>query len=77
MNKTFVVQLLIKIVKSCAYNNHLKILEKMLIFHVFHKKIGNLINSLKENNSHENYNVKNVTIFEVYTNKLHNRKENL
>ena len=33
----------------------------------FSKKIGSLINSLREKNSHENSNVK-----KVYTNKLHN-----
>ena len=32
--------------------------------HVFFKKFGRLINSLREKNSHENYNVK-----KVYTNK--------
>ena len=35
--------------------------------HMFLKKFGSLINSMRERNSHENYNVK-----KVYTNKLHN-----
>ena len=46
----------------------------------FLKKIGSLIYSLREKNSIENYNVKNVIMFsykqehffKVYTNKLHN-----
>ena len=65
--KTFVVQLLIKM---------LRVVDKIIIqgylentdrIHVFFKKIGSLINSLREKNSHENSNVK-----KVYTNKLHN-----
>ena len=66
--KTFVVQLLIqkmlRVVHKIIIQGYLKNDDRV---HVFLKKIDSLINSLRGENNHENYNVG-----KEYTNKLHN-----
>ena len=56
---------MLRVVHKIIIQGYLKNADRV---HMFKKKIGSLINSLREKNNHENYNVK-----KVYTvNKLHN-----